>query len=437
MTTIKQPTHPSILGLSRAVLLLALIGQCLFAMQPYSERTTGQASQTGELLPPGRLRIMVVSVHPPYGGGSAHSSKELALGLRRLGHDVLQVAPYNHDREESLAQEEGLHWIKADFPWNELSISAEAQASMDADLQAVYRKYGPFDYVILGRETFVWHMHAIREVHAGPVMLIVRGAYINRLAGNTNETIDPQLKEQLVGLYREADVIVCIARHLVKSINKVIFDDDLERARTAFIPNPIELPAYDASSQMRGQPGQTIRLAMAPQIKGRKKPLDAVEIVRELRDRGADVELTVYGDGPDMSRMRALIERYGLEKQVVLRGHVTRAEVLEGFSRAETVLLCSDNEGWPRVLQEAIAAGKGVVAYDNIGSREVLKEWITPWALGRLVPIGDFKGAADAVADLAHVLRSSNEPIPPPDLPNSLAVLREYEYTLRHLDSHL
>lgn len=437
MTTIKQPTHPSILGLSRAVLLLALIGQCLFAMQPYSERTTGQASQTGELLPPGRLRIMVVSVHPPYGGGSAHSSKELALGLRRLGHDVLHVAPYNHDREESLAQEEGLHWIKADFPWNELSISAEAQASMDADLQAVYRKYGPFDYVILGRETFVWHMHAIREVHAGPVMLIVRGAYINRLAGNTNETIDPQLKEQLVGLYREADVIVCIARHLVKSINKVIFDDDLERARTAFIPNPIELPAYDASSQMRWQPGQTIRLAMAAQIKGRKKPLDAVEIVRELRDRGADVELTVYGDGPDMPRMRALIERYGLEKQVVLRGHVTRAEVLEGFSRAETVLLCSDNEGWPRVLQEAIAAGKGVVAYDNIGSREVLKEWITPWALGRLVPIGDFKGAADAVADLAHVLRSSNEPIPPPDLPNSLAVLREYEYTLRHLDSHL
>jgi glycosyltransferase involved in cell wall biosynthesis len=306
---------------------------------------------------------------------------------------------------------------------------------MDSDLKAAYAQFGPFDYVILGRETFVWHIRAIRAVHAGPVMLIVRGAYINRLSGGTNETIDPQLRSELVSLYREADVIVCIARHLVKSINRVIFDDNLEHARTVFIPNPIQLPAFDEVNQMRWQHGQPIRLAMAAQVKARKKPLDAVEIVRELRDKGADVELTVYGNGPDMPQMRALIERYGLQQQVVLRGHVSRAEVLAGFSRVETILLCSDNEGWPRVLQEAIAAGKGIVAYDNIGSREVLREWITPWALGRLVPIGDFKGAADAVLDLANVFRSSNDPVPPPDLPNSLAVLREYESTLRGLDA--
>jgi glycosyltransferase involved in cell wall biosynthesis len=378
------------------ILLLVLVGQCLFTLQPYSERTAGGQSShlnVGEMLPPSRLRVMVVSVHPPYGGGSAHSSKELVAGLRRLGHDVLHVAPYNHESEESLAKEEGLHWIKANFPWNELSISTEAQESMDEDLRKVYAHYGPFDYVILGRETFVWHMRAIREVHSGPIMLIVRGAYINRLSGGTNETIEPQVRNQLIELYREADIIVCIARHLVKAINRVIFDDDLERARTTFIPNPIELPAFEESSQLR-QPGQTIQLVMAAQVKARKRPLDAIEILRELRERGTtNVELTIYGDGPDMGKLRALIERYDLKNQVSLRGHVTREEVLTGFRRAETVLLCSDNEGWPRVLQEAIAAGKGVVAYDNIGSREVLNEWVTPWPLGRLVPIGDHRAA--------------------------------------------
>ncbi len=40
----------------------------------------------------------------------------------------------------------------------------------------------------------------------------------------------------------------------------------------------------------------------------------------------------------------------------------------------ETVLLCSDNEGRPRVLQKAIATSKGVVAYDNPGSCEVFHQ---------------------------------------------------------------
>jgi len=324
-------------------------------------------------------------------------------------------------------------------------------------LKAVYEKNGPFDYVILGRETFVWHIPAIKEIHKGPIMLIVRGAYINRLAGNTNETIDPVLRTQLVGLYRQADVIVPIAKHLVAAINTVIFDDESE-AKTIFIPNPIKLPVFD-DNQQNIQLGDKIRIVMAAQIKARKRPLDAVEIMREMRDMGKDVELIVFGSGPDKDEMDSLIRRYGLQDRIQMRGHVKKGEVLRTLAEVETVLLCSDNEGWPRTLQEAIAAGKAIVAYDNIGSREVLNEWLgQSWPLGRLVPIGDVKGAAMAIVELADLMRgivddnsSSNNNntynsshsshsnsiknglVPKLKLPNPLEVLQAWETVLRRL----
>lgn len=85
------------------------------------------------------------------------------------------------------------------------------------------------------------------------------------------------------------------------------------------------------------------------------------------------------------------------------------------------------------MLQEAIATGKGVVAYDNPGSREVLNEWSTQWPLGRLVPIGDRLAASQAILDLADYFRSTPEPLPQPQLPKPLEVLYEYESMLKTL----
>jgi hypothetical protein len=106
----------------------------------------------------------------------------------------------------------------------------------------VYREQGPFDYVILGRESFLWHLPAIRRVHDDrPVVLICRGAYINRLAADAS--IDLELRERLIELYKGCDRIVCIARHLVESINRVVGVN-----HTLFLPNPIELPLFNPAT---------------------------------------------------------------------------------------------------------------------------------------------------------------------------------------------
>ncbi len=380
------------------------------------------------------MKILLLSVHPPHGGGSAHSSQELACGLRSLGHEVLHIAPYK--QAINLVQYPGLIWIQADFP-NDLNITPQALSDIDRQFQRAYQNYGPFDYVILGRECFLWHLPAIRRVHGNkPIVLICRGGYINRLA--SREPIEPSLRQKLIGFYRDCDKIVCIARYLAESIKGVVGVND-----TVFLPNPINLPPFNPStnfspfnltSNYQRTSEEPIRLLMAAQLKSRKKPLDAVEIMRILVLEGVNAHLTVCGDGPERTEMLHRIKSYGLEDCIVLKGRVSRQEVFDCMNNVETVLLCSDNEGRPRVLQEAIAAGKGIVAYDNAGSREVVNEWPDRWPLGRLVPIGDVTSASGAILDLARYFRSKPEPLPPPQLPNPIEVLYEYELMLKNLN---
>ncbi len=370
------------------------------------------------------MKILLLSVHPPQGGGSAYSSQELACGLRSLGHEVLHLSPYKSPT--GLAHYPGLMWIQANFPAN-LSISPDAQSDIDRQLQAAYLEQGPFDYVILGRESFLWHLPAIRRVHHHkPVVLICRGAYINHLAASA--PIEQELKAQLLNLYKGCDRIVCIARHLAESINRVVGVNN-----TLFLPNPIALPLFNPAATYKPRTGEPIRLLMAAQIKPRKRPLDAVEIMRILVKQNVDVHLTICGDGSDMPEMLNLISRYGLEKHILVKGRVDRKDVLSCLNHVETVLLCSDNEGRPRVLQEAIAAGKGVVAYDNPGSREVVNECSTQWPYTRLIPIGDRLAASQAILDLAGYFRSNPQPLPPPQLAKPIEVLYEYESMLKSL----
>lgn len=372
------------------------------------------------------MKILLLSVHPPEAGGSAYSSQELACGLRRLGHEVLHIAPYKSTTERT--QYPGLLWFPANFP-ADLAINPQAQLDIDRYVTAAYLEHGPFDYVILGRESFVWHVPALRRVHHDkPIILICRGAYINRLAANS--PIESEVKKQLIERYKGCDRIICIARHLVESVNRVVGINN-----TIFLPNPITLPAFNPTFTHQKTTDKPIRLLMAAQIKPRKRPLDAIQIIRTLVEQNINVHLTICGDGSDMPKMLHLIERYGLEKHILVLGRVDRQIVLDYLHTVETVLLCSDNEGRPRVLQEAIAVGKGIVAYDNPGSREVVNEWATQWPLGRLIKIGDTQAASEAILDLASYFRSTPNPLLPPQLPKPNEVLHEYESMLKSLET--
>lgn len=107
-----------------------------------------------------------------------------------------------------------------------------------------------------------------------------------------------------------------------------------------------------------------------------------------------DVHLAFAGVGPESERVRQLARTLGLRDRVHLLGY--RRDVAELLRAATSFVLCSEREGLPRSVMEAMAAGTPVIGTRIRGMRDLLGD-----SAGLLVPVGD---AAQIAAAMRTVL---------------------------------
>ena len=119
--------------------------------------------------------------------------------------------------------------------------------------------------------------------------------------------------------------------------------------------------------------------------------------------KGKACRLLLIGDGPDAGIMKQKISEYGIESQVVFCGRDKNP--FRYMHRSDAFVLCSDVEGFPNVLLEALACGKAVISTDcRSGPREMLapstdpafqlKDRFSEEEFGILSPVGDAKTLA-------------------------------------------
>ncbi|MCD6350505.1 MAG: glycosyltransferase [Armatimonadetes bacterium] len=122
------------------------------------------------------------------------------------------------------------------------------------------------------------------------------------------------------------------------------------------------------------------------------------QAVRKLLDRGVRVRALVVGSKKvvpaEADRVEAEIRRLGVQDAMQLVGEVPKA--FDYIAAAELLVLSSVQEGLPRVILEAMAAGKPVVAPDIGGCGEAIIHEET----GLLVPPEDPEALADAIERL-------------------------------------
>jgi glycosyltransferase involved in cell wall biosynthesis len=128
-----------------------------------------------------------------------------------------------------------------------------------------------------------------------------------------------------------------------------------------------------------------------------KRVLDLPEISRHLAQAGANVKLTIAGEGPDLPQLRAGFERGSHVPYRLLppRAPWEMAELLGGH---DVFLQLSEFEGASVSLMEAMAAGLVPVVTQTASGTELLED-------GRnalLCPIGDAAAIAQVLIDLSH-----------------------------------
>ena len=100
-----------------------------------------------------------------------------------------------------------------------------------------------------------------------------------------------------------------------------------------------------------------------------KHPELPVQMAARLKSKNYKFVLSMYGNGVELDKTKALVKQLGVEDVVLFKGNLPNDEILEAMRKHEIFLFTSDkNEGWGAVANEAMSNGCAIVASDAIGS---------------------------------------------------------------------
>lgn len=122
-----------------------------------------------------------------------------------------------------------------------------------------------------------------------------------------------------------------------------------------------------------------------------KNQKTAITMMPQLLKQYPDAYLLIAGNGPEKENLETQIRSLGLTDHIRLLGYTT--EVDRYVKTCDVLVACSFREGMPLNVMEAMLCGKPVVASNNRGHRELVRDGVT----GYLVEPEDVGGYADRI----------------------------------------
>jgi len=196
------------------------------------------------------------------------------------------------------------------------------------------------------------------------------------------------IRKASLGLFHGAETHAAYARYAKKS--EIVHDIHLSEDDRI----PSEALASKLADAQRG----VLRLCYVGRADTMKGPMDWIQAMKALHDRGIDFHATWLGDGEELAAMRAEVARQGLGDRVSLPGFVRdRPLILETLRKAHALVFCHKTPESPRNLIEALVSGAPIVGYDSPFPRDL----IAAHGGGELTPLNDVDALVNALASLA------------------------------------
>ncbi|WP_421654655.1 glycosyltransferase [Leptothermofonsia sp. ETS-13] len=194
--------------------------------------------------------------------------------------------------------------------------------------------------------------------------------------------------------YPWADAIVAASRGVAEDVSEMT---GVPIDRIQVIYNPVVTPEVLQNMQARINhpwfaPGEPPVILGVGRLVSQKDFPTLIDAFAQLRQQRA-VRLMILGEGEDRPQLEAQIRQLGLEQDVALPGFVENPYAY--MAHAQVFALSSIFEGFGNVVAEAMATGTSIVSTDcESGPAEILMDG----KYGKLVPVGDARALADAIA---------------------------------------
>lgn len=315
------------------------------------------------------------------GGGAEKAVLKIARILRGRGHDATLLVLEDCRR----------HAVPEDLPVQVLNPGSFSKGFLGRRLMAwrLARRVAemarekPFDLIVSTLPLADEICHLARLPRHWCRIANTLSAEVERLAAGNRQKAGRRAERyrRLYGRHGLVAVSAGVAEDLRSGLG-------LQDTPIVTIPNPFDLAAIwaAAAADCPGRPQQPYVIHVG-RFAGQKRH----DLLLDAWSR-LDVphRLVLLAD-PD-PRLEAMIRERGLEQRVTVAGFQTNP--YPWIAGAELLVLCSDHEGLPNVLLEALACGTPAVSTDcPSGPREILAAFPDC-----LVPCGDAAALAAAIA---------------------------------------
>lgn len=345
------------------------------------------------------IRVLRVIARLNVGGPSLHVSY-LTEGLASRGYTTTLAAGAISRGEASMAsvaKRRGIEITSITALQREVSPMADARAVLQ--LAKLIRRHRPH----------ILHTHTAKAGAVGRVAARLVGSrrppiVVHTFHGHTLRGYFGPAKEHV---YRQIEHALARGTDALVAVSPEVRDDLVAigvapASRFAVVRLGIELSermeGSERGAELRASLGiaqERFTVGWVGRMTAVKQAGDVLRTVRLLHDRGIDGALVMVGDGPDRNKLETLARELGIDGATRFVGF--QDDVGPWFHAFDALLLPSRNEGTPVSAIETLASGRPVVATRVGGVADVVQDGID----GYLIELGDVRGAADRLAQLA------------------------------------
>ncbi len=352
--------------------------------------------------------LLVTSSYLPRAGGLENITSQLTQGFKALGHDI-HVLTQRYPR--TLSARETIHGVSVER-WHfilprlhylragrwDLFLSGLASFPLTfvslllwivwrrPDVVNLHFVGAPSLFVTLARALISFPY--IVSVHGNDVQGIVHGAKFDRWVFRFTLSLADGVTAPSQYLLDCAESIVPGIAHKANVIHNGVQVKRIKPANGGG-ENGGQMQSWSAWLDS----GFIVSVGRLVQVKAFDVLLKAL---LECKRSGIEIRLVLIGDGPERGALESLGRELNVDGQVVFTGAISHVRVFEIIKASRFVVVPSREESFSLVALEGMACGKAVIATRCGGIPEVVRDDET----GRLVPVGDARGLAQALIEL-------------------------------------
>ncbi|MFN3190618.1 MAG: glycosyltransferase family 4 protein [Aureliella sp.] len=338
-----------------------------------------------------KIALVITELYP---GGAERCFVQLALFLRRYGHEVqvwqLWPAPppeRNHLVETLVAADIKVHSCEVQKPWQFPSAVGQ--------LRRRWRAYQP-DIV----QAFLFHANFAAALSTPKNSKLFGGARVAQ---------PEQIRQRLQRFSaRQMECLVAVSESVAAHCTGV---EKIPSEKVEVIPNGINLDQFESRAREEacwtefGMSADAKVLLFLGRLAAQKGVLPFSDQLESLLDRLPHHEVVFMGDGDQRESLQTRISQNRHARRIRLVGW--QANTAKWLSRSECLFLPAVYEGMPNVVLEAMAAAKPFICFNVDGLADLVGDSLL--LRKQAIPRGDYARFCNAIVEICNDRALSDE----------------------------